>query len=151
MTERINYLKMELSAITANQSFARSTVAAFASALDPTLDEINDIKTAVSEAVTNAVVHGYDGVEGTIVIECELFPQSVRIGITDKGMGISDVNHSMQPFVTSKPGDERSGMGFTVMQSFMDSVNVTSRDGGGTTVIMDKYFANKSNNKVVNG
>lgn len=141
-----NYMKMQLPALSVNESFARTTVAAFAASLNPTLDEINDIKTAVSEAVTNCVVHAYDG-EGVIGIECNLLQNGIRISITDSGRGIKDIENAMQPFVTTKPDEERSGMGFTVMQSFMDSVSVTSKEDGGTTVTLQKFFA-KEESKV---
>ena len=144
--EVINRMRLELPAISANESFARSTVAAFASALDPTLQELDDIKTAVSEAVTNCVVHAYQakGQNDLITIACELYPNRLVVRISDSGMGIKDVTNAMQPFVTSKPDDERSGMGFTVMQSFMDELSVESNEGKGTMVTMLKLFKDKS-------
>ncbi|MCL2846106.1 MAG: anti-sigma F factor [Firmicutes bacterium] len=140
----INFMRLELAAISTNESFARSTVCAFATRLDPTMDQLDDIKTAVSEAVTNAVVHAYDGNDGIILIEAELFNDHISIRISDSGTGIGDLDKMMQPFVTTKPEEERSGMGFTVMQSFMDSLNVESHVGRGTTVSMKKFFAQKS-------
>jgi len=152
----INTMKLEIAARSINESFARTTVAAFASQLNPTLDEIDDIKTAVSEAVTNSIVHAYgegivrlkgvhlpstDYLAPTIVIEAELYPDCIDIRVTDKGQGIDDVNKAMQPFHTSKPSDERSGMGFTVMQYFMDSIKVSSRPNKGTTITMRKFVS----------
>jgi len=141
----MNRMKLEILATSLNESFARSTVAAFASAVNPTLDEINDIKTAVSEAVTNSVVHGYRTKMGeqVVVIECELYESHINISITDRGLGIKDIENAMQPFVTTRADEERSGMGFTVMQSFMDSLNVQSKEGSGTTVTMQKFFSTK--------
>lgn len=137
-------MKLEISAQSINESFARSTVAAFAAQVNPTLDEINDIKTAVSEAVTNCVVHAYkDKGDNMIKIECELYADHIQISITDRGKGIKDIQTAIQPFVTDKLEDERSGMGFTVMQSFMDSVNVQSKYGEGTTVTMQKIFESR--------
>ncbi|MCL2850978.1 MAG: anti-sigma F factor [Firmicutes bacterium] len=162
IADPINAMRLELSAQSINESFARTTVAAFASQLDPTLDEINDIKTAVSEAVTNAIVHAYgegiiklkgvhlpstDYTMPTIVIEAELFNDSIRIKVTDKGKGINDIEQAMQPFHTTKPEEERSGMGFTVMQSFMDNLNVSSRPNKGTTITMQKFFVKNSTPK----
>jgi len=153
----INRMRLELVATSLNESFARSTVAAFASSIDPTLDEINDIKTAVSEAVTNCVVHAYGlksnvggATEQTVVIECELYESHINISITDRGLGIKDVENAMQPFVTTRADEERSGMGFTVMQSFMDSLNVQSKEGSGTTVTMQKFFMTCSQGEHIN-
>ena len=151
----VNTLRMEIAALSQNESFARSTVAAFASQLNPTLDEINDIKTAVSEAVTNCVVHAYcrdkqpkSGLFDKhdklsvkkIVIECDLYNDGITIAVTDFGVGINNIDKAMQPFFTTKPDEERSGMGFTVMQSFMDTLRVVNNVGGGTTITMQKFF-----------
>ncbi|MCL2756266.1 MAG: anti-sigma F factor [Firmicutes bacterium] len=150
----INKMKLELPAHSLNESFARSTVAAFASSINPTLDEINDIKTAVSEAVTNCVVHAYNNTKPLsqsieiIKIECELYETHINISISDTGRGIKDIENAMQPFVTTRADEERSGMGFTVMQSFMDSLNVQSREGSGTTITMQKFFTKETSNKV---
>ena len=143
MEKRLNHMKLELDGQSVNEGFARGVVALFAAQLDPTIDEINDIKTAVSEAVTNCVVHAYDKMQGSILIECELYSDRISIQITDSGGGIQDIETAMQPFTTTKPTEERSGMGFTVMQSFMDSVHVESKDGRGTTVTMQKFFQTK--------
>lgn len=139
--EPLNSMRLELAARSVNESFARSTVAAFAAQLNPTLEEIDDIKTAVSEAVTNCVVHAYaDTKHSKVVLECELFSDRLVVRVMDTGEGISDVEHAMQPFVTTRGNDERSGMGFTVMQSFMDSLDVSSKPGKGTTVVMQKFL-----------
>ncbi len=134
-----NELKMTISADIANDSFVRSSVAAFCLPLDPTLDGIEDIKTVVSEAFTNSVVHGYDNdkskkVDLYVCLEgCQL-----EIIVEDRGCGIADVDKAMQPFFTTKPEQERSGMGFTLMSTFMDGIKVTSEVGKGTRVCMTK-------------
>ena len=154
-----NYMKLEIAAIGKNESFARSTVAAFALPLNPSLSELSDIKTAVSEAVTNCIVHAYgkkgEAEEQTndnrILIECEIEDTPgvedsggvLHIGITDYGCGIEDVEQAMQPFYTTLSDDERSGMGFTIMQTFMTDFSVTSEKGKGTTVRMSKKFGAK--------
>lgn len=139
----INTLRLEIPALSQNESFARSTVAAFAASVNPTLDEINDLKTAVSEAVTNCIVHAYADAkakaEKLIVIECKLFYDSITVIIKDTGVGIIDVDRALEPFYTTRADEERSGMGFTVMQSFMDTLNVKSSNQG-TTVTMKKCF-----------
>ena len=140
---RLNIMRLEIEAKSENESFARSTVAAFASRMNLTVTDIDDIKTAVSEAVTNAVVHGFDNRPDTnniIVVEAELYADRLMIKISDNGNGISDIDGAMQPFATTKPEQERSGMGFTVMQSFMDTLNVQSVKGRGTTISMQKFF-----------
>jgi len=136
----LNTVKIEFPAQSINESFSRGVIAMFVAQLDPTVDEVSDIKTAVSEAVTNAIVHGYDerGEGKTIVIEATLYPDHINIKVTDTGKGIKDINMAMQPFNTTKPSEERSGMGFTVMQSFMDNLEVKSQIGKGTTIIMRK-------------
>jgi stage II sporulation protein AB (anti-sigma F factor) len=150
MKKPINSMRLEIAAVSANESFARGTVAAFASQANPTLDEINDIKTAISEAVTNCVVHAYAKKGGTIIIACELFDDSLSVTVSDCGIGIKDVGKALEPFYTTRPDEERSGMGFTVMQSFMDTLDVNSKTGFGTTVTMQKFFA-KSKAQVVGG
>jgi len=136
----INKMKVVVPALSKNEGFCRSLVAAFCVELSPTIEEVNDIKTAVSEAVTNAIVHGYEGQNGDIVIEAELYNDSVKISVTDFGQGIENIDEAMQPFFTTKPEEERSGMGFTVMQTFMNDIDVVSEKGKGTTVTMTKYF-----------
>ena len=134
-----NIMEVKFSAKSENESFARVIVASFASKLDPTLDELADIKTAVSEAVTNAIIHGYDENEEMFVkIKCEINDKTVTITVEDDGNGIEDLDMAMQPLYTSKPELERSGMGFTVMESFMDQVEVSSKEGEGTKVVMKK-------------
>ena len=134
-----NIVEVQFSARSENESFARVIVASFAAKLDPTLDEIADIKTAVSEAVTNSIIHGYDEDETKFVnIRCEIEDREITITVEDTGNGIEDLDMAMQPLYTSKPELERSGMGFTVMESFMDKVTVSSKKGEGTKVIMKK-------------
>ena len=134
-----NIMEVKFSAKSENESFARVIVASFASKLDPTLDEIADIKTAVSEAVTNSIIHGYDEDETKFVnIRCEIEDKTIAISVEDFGNGIEDLDMAMQPLYTSKPELERSGMGFTVMESFMDNIEVFSKEGEGTKVIMKK-------------
>ena len=134
----INKFSMSLLARSANEGFARACISAFASQLDPTLEEINDIKTAVSEAVTNCIVHAYSEKLGKIYITAEIFEDRVlKVKIRDTGCGIENIDLAIQPLFTTV-GGERAGLGFAVMQSFMDSVKVTSKVGKGTTVIMKK-------------
>lgn len=135
-----NEMKLEFLSKSQNESFARSVVAAFAAQLDPTIEEISEIKTAVSEAVTNAIIHGYEYEEGYVTIVCKIVENVVEIEVTDKGKGIEDIEKARQPLYTSKPELERSGMGFTVMETFMDQVSIISELGKGTTVIMKKKF-----------
>ena len=133
-----NVMEVKLSAKSENESLARVIVASFAAKLDPTLDELADIKTAVSEAVTNAIIHGYDEDESKFVyLRCEIKEDTIKIVIEDRGKGIEDISMAMQPLYTSKPELERSGMGFTVMQSFMDRFEVKN-DKNGVVVNMGK-------------
>ncbi len=136
----VNEMKLEFLSKSSNEAFARVVAAAFVSQLDPTLEELADVKTAVSEAVTNAIIHGYENKYGIIRMICRQFDKSVEIEISDDGKGIENVEEAMQPLFTSKPDMERSGMGFTVMESFMDSVKVRSMPGEGTTVTLYKHF-----------
>ncbi len=135
-----NIMKIEFLAKSVNESFARVSVAAFAAQLDPTLEEISDIKTAVSEAVTNAIIHGYDNKEGIVAIEAYILENEITVIISDTGAGIEDLELAMQPLYTSRPDLERSGMGFTVMETFMDNLEVKSEKGKGTKIIMKKTF-----------
>ena len=138
-----NSFKMELLSKSNNESFVRVAVAAFAAQLDTTIEEINDIKTAVSEAVTNCIVHGYKNTLGKIYITVELLEQRMlRIKIRDRGCGIANVQQAMEPLFTTG-GEERSGLGFSVMQSFMDKVSVRSVPGRGTTVTLQKRLSVK--------
>ncbi len=121
-----------------NESFARITVAAFIARLNPTIEQLNDIKTAVSEAITNSIIHGYCQSNGKIALSCKIIGQQVIIQIKDYGIGIDDIKKAMQPLYTSKPDMERSGIGFTVMQTFMDKILVESKKDFGTTITMTK-------------
>lgn len=143
--QAINEMKIEFFSKSCNEAFARVVAAAFVSQLDPTLEEIADIKTAVSEAVTNAIIHGYENKQGYVSMYCKLYEKSVEIVVIDEGKGIEDIELARQPLYTSKPEMERSGMGFTVMESFMDKVEVISEPGKGTKVTMNKTL--KSLNK----
>lgn len=144
MAERlINNMKFSFDGRSVNEGFARSTVALFAAQADPSIGVISDIKTVVSEAVTNAIVHGYAGRENRaecpIYISCKLTESGkIIIKIKDKGKGISDIKTAMQPLFTTDEGGERSGMGFTVMESFTDKIKVLSKPNKGTTVVMEK-------------
>lgn len=131
-------LSMEILSKPQNEGFARAAVAAFVARLNPTLEEINDIKTAVSEAVTNSVVHAYINEEGIIDIHIEIEDKNVAITIADKGEGIENIEQAREPLFTTKPEEERSGMGFTFMELFMDKLTVESVKGEGTTVHMVK-------------
>ena len=133
-----NKMHLEFDSKSENESFARVAVASFCTRLDPTIEEISDIKTAVSEAVTNCVVHGYEGKDGTITIECSIQDDWVTVLVHDDGVGIENINKAMEPLFTSKPELERSGMGFSFMEAFMDELEVNSKIGYGTTVIMKK-------------
>lgn len=138
-----NKFSMTLLSRSSNESFARSCIAAFAAQLDPTLEEINDIKTAVSEAVTNCIVHAYREELGNIYITAELLENNViKIKIRDKGCGIENIEKAMEPLYTSL-GGERAGLGFAVMQSFMDSIKVTSKVGKGTCITMQKKISRR--------
>ena len=138
MRNELNRVVMRFPSKSINEGLARSGAAAFASQLDPTLDELGDIRTAVSEAVTNAIVHGYKDEIGEVVMTMKLFEgDEIEIVISDKGCGIPDIDQARQPLYTTG-GAERSGMGFTIMESFMDSLKVRSAEGKGTTVTMRK-------------
>lgn len=138
-----NEFTMKLYSRSCNESFARVAAASFISQLDPTIEEINDIKTAVSEAVTNCIVHGYKDTFGYIYMSVQIYDNSIiKIRIRDKGCGIEDIEKAMEPMYTTA-GDERAGLGFAVMQSFMDKVKVTSQVGKGTTVTFTKKLSEK--------
>ena len=139
----INRMKIEFESKSANEAFARVVASAFAAQLDPTLEELADLKTAVSEAVTNAIIHGYEQQPGIITMECVLYPDSIEVTIEDFGTGIEDIEKARIPTYTSKPELERSGMGFTIMQTFMDSLSVQSFPGNGTKVFMKKFFCRR--------
>ncbi len=135
-----NEMKLEFISKSNNEAFARISVAAFAAQLDPTIEEIADIKTAVSEAVTNSIIHGYEDKEGIVKINCKIIGNSITIEISDTGKGIENIELAKRPLYTSKPNLERSGMGFTIMENFMDEMNVESILGLGTKVTMKKII-----------
>ena len=142
--KQLNYIKLEFPARSVNEGFARTAAAAFAAQLDPTLEELGDIRTAVSEAVTNAIVHAYPDSIGTVTLRLRILEDRVlEIMVRDKGCGIPDVERAMEPMF-STGGDERSGMGFTIMGSFMDGLRVRSSPGRGTSVTMSKRIAVKA-------
>lgn len=138
--ERKEKLELKIDSFSENESLARVCVAAFAARLDPTLEEIADIKTAVSEAVTNCIIHGYENGEGEIRIRCTIEGKKIRVEVEDAGIGIPDVRKAMEPLYTTKPEQERSGMGFSFMEAFMDELAVTSEPGCGTKVVMEKQI-----------
>ena len=135
-----NYLRTSFPSVSRNEALARGIAAQFCMLLDPTVEELSDVRTAVSEAVTNAIVHGYGGPRGEVELELAAENEILTVSVSDKGRGIEDIGLAMQPFYTTAPGSERSGMGFAVMQAFMDSVAVESQPGKGTRVTMQKRF-----------
>jgi stage II sporulation protein AB (anti-sigma F factor) len=137
-----NEMKLEFISKSSNEAFARITVAAFVSQLDPKLEEMADIKTAVSEAVTNCIIHGYENKQGIVKIYAKIDGNKITIEISDKGKGINDIDAAKEPLFTTKPNLERSGMGFTIMESFMDTLKVESILGLGTKVTMTKTINN---------
>ena len=138
-----NEMKLEFISKSANEAFARIAVAAFVSQLDPTIEELADIKTAVSEAVTNCIIHGYEDKQGLVKIKAKLKQNQIIIEISDQGKGIENINIAKEPLYTTKPNLERSGMGFTIMESFMDSMEVQSIVGLGTKIIMTKTIGQR--------
>ena len=138
MTNRHNEMETSFLSVAENEAFARVVIAAFAVQLSPTMTEIADVKTAVSEAVTNAIVHGYEGMRGMVTMKARIDGQLLSIEIADRGKGIPNVQQAMEPFYTTHPEQERSGMGFAVMQTFMDEVEVHSVPGSSTIVILRK-------------
>ena len=144
MNVPVNEMKLTIPRCSAIEGFARTAVAAFAAQMDPLIEELADIKTAVSEAVTNCIVHAYREKTGNIVIECRIYSQGrLVIRVRDRGCGIPDVAKAMEPLYTTG-GEERAGLGFAVMQSFMDKLRVTSAPGKGTLVVMEKIITRKS-------
>ena len=133
-----NEMKLEFISKSNNEAFARISVAAFAAQLDPTVEELADIKTAVSEAVTNCIIHGYEDTEGIVKVVCKIVGNSIIIEVSDTGKGIENIEEARKPLYTSKPNLERSGMGFTIMESFMDELYVESILNMGTRIIMKK-------------
>ena len=141
MKKTMNYITLEFLSRSSNEDFARTAVACFAAQMDPTLGELEDIKTAVSEAVTNAIVHGYPNVLGKVLVKAKICEGNVlEVSVKDRGRGIPDVEKARQPMFTTG-GEERSGMGFTIMESFMDHIAVKSVPGKGTTVTLRKKLA----------
>lgn len=139
-----NHMKLQFASRSENESFARVAVAAFVSQLDPTMDEMTDIKTVVSEAVTNSIIHGYEEREdGVVTITARIENDTLYLDIEDEGRGIDDIDMARQPLYTSKPEMERSGMGFTIMENFMDHVEVDSAAGQGTRIRMKKRIESK--------
>lgn len=142
-----NEMKLEFDSKSQNEAFSRVAVASFVAQLDPTIEELSDIKTAVSEAVTNAIIHGYEFYPGKVYVRCRIIDNTVYIEVEDHGKGIKDIDEARQPLYTSKPDLERSGMGFTVMEAFMDSVEVESIEGCGTTIMMKKTLLSLKSNQ----
>jgi len=139
-----NEMNLQFSALSQNESFARVTVAAFIAQLDPNMDELTEIKTVVSEAVTNAIIHGYENdPNGVVYIQVIIEDSLIDLTIKDVGLGIVDVEEARQPLFTTKPDLERSGMGFTIMENFMDEVEVHSQPGRGTEVRLRKHLQNR--------
>ena len=130
----------EMESHSSNEQFARVVVAVFLARLDPTVEELDDVKTAVSEAVTNCIIHGYEGGPGTIRVEVTVEDRMAIIRVIDSGIGIYDVKKAMEPLYTTKPTEERCGMGFAIMEAFMDEVHVASKPGAGTEVTMIKHI-----------
>lgn len=141
----INDFKLHFPARSENEGFARQVVSAFLLILDPMISDLEDVKTAVSEAVTNAIVHGYDGENGEIVMDAQLFREGIRICVQDFGKGIADIDQARKPMFTTANSDERSGLGFTVMETFMDSVYIYSKVNVGTKVVMFKEIKDPEN------
>lgn len=140
-----NTTKVQFESLSVNESYARGVAAAFLARYDPTVPQLADIKTAVSEAVTNCIVHAYPDRIGTVVLSIAVYPgREVHITVTDKGVGITDIPQAMEPLFTTGNPEERSGLGFAVMQSFMDKVKVTSKPGKGTKVLLVKHLSERS-------
>lgn len=135
---RPEVLRMEIESLSRNEEFARVVVAVFMARMNPTLEELDDVKTAVSEAVTNAVIHGYQGNGGIIYLEVEILKQELTVTVRDTGIGIPNISQAMEPMFTTDPEGERSGMGFSFMEAFMDEVRVESEPEKGTVVTMKK-------------
>lgn len=148
MKQISNQMVVEFDSISKNESFARVVVAAFVSRLNPTLEEIADIKTAVSEAVTNSIIHGYENEDGRIRIETLIVEDTVTVIVQDYGVGIENIHRAMEPMYTSKPELERSGMGFAFMEAFMDELFVESEPGKGTTITMRKVIKEEGSKEV---
>lgn len=143
--QKTNEMKIEFDSRSCNESFARVAVAAFMTQLNPTLEEVADVKTALSEAVTNAIVHGYENEIRKVYVECTVLNQTLRLKVIDYGKGMSDVKKAMEPLYTTGPESERCGMGFAFMEAFMDKVEVESELQKGTTVMMEKRIGRARN------
>lgn len=141
MEEVLNHMQASFDAKSVNEGLARMLVAAFMADMNPTLEQLADVKTAVSEAVTNAIIHGYNDEKRQVVLSCERQNEQLIVTVEDEGVGIADIEQAKQPFYTSKPEQERSGMGFSFMEAFMDRLEVESKPGKGTRVILWKYIA----------
>ncbi len=139
-----NEMKLEFLSKSCNEAFSRGVISAFVSQLDPTIEEISEIKTAVSEAVTNSIIHGYEKEEGIITIISKIYKDFVQIEIIDKGKGIENIEEARKPLFSSKPTLERAGMGFTIMENFMDSMEIESALGMGTKVILKRKIKSKA-------
>ena len=144
MEQISNEMELIFDSRSSNEAFARVTVASFMTQLNPTLEEVSDVKTAVSEAVTNAIIHGYENKEDSVELCCDRDGQQLIVTVEDHGVGIVDIEQARNPFYTTKPELERSGMGFTFMEAFMDKVEVCSQLGVGTKVVMWKYIERNS-------
>ncbi len=142
-----NEMKLEFISKSVNEAFARISIAAFASQLDPTIEELADIKTAVSEAVTNCIIHGYEDKQGIVKIISKIKENKIIIQISDQGKGIENIDVAKEPLYTTKPNLERSGMGFTIMESFMDKIQIESIVGLGTKITMEKEIKIKEDNE----
>lgn len=140
MEKMKNHVTLHFDARSVNEGFARMAVMAFMADMNPTLEQLEDVKTAVSEAVTNAIIHGYQDEEKQVEMQCDRDGNRLVIQIIDQGVGIENVEEALQPFFTTKPEMERSGMGFAFMDAFMDELEVTSKLGQGTRVVMTKYI-----------
>lgn len=138
-----NHMKIEFDSRPQNEGFARMTAAAILMQMNPTLEELSDVKTAVSEAVTNCIIHGYEQKMGKIIMEAKIDGEDLFITVEDQGKGIADIKRAMEPLYTSRPDLERSGMGFAFMEAFMDDLNVESKPGTGTKIYMKKHIANR--------
>ena len=137
----MNRMTLIIDAKSENEAFVRTAVAAFMLQLDPSVEELSDVKTAVSEAVTNAVVHAYPEEKGKITVECETDTNYIKISIRDDGVGIADTKKALEPYFTTRPCEERAGLGFTIIRSFMDEFELSSSFGVGTKIVMKKYVA----------
>lgn len=147
----INYMEIRFKALSVNEGFARTCVASFCLQLNPNIEELNDVKTAVSEAVTNCVVHAYPYDKGDVYITCSIIDNCLTVSVKDDGIGINDYEKAKMPFFTTKPEGERSGVGFAVMESFMDELKLSKNGDRGLCVTMKKFFKSTVNLEIVGG